>query len=96
MVYSGGSSSQQPFIKFYLNGVESPSSHAGIPDPPRRPSDLSTARMLAFGHPLDWPEGTPNFNGNFLRGDLDEVFIIEGALTQKQISRIYRENTYSP
>ena len=96
LCYTGESSNQKPTLRFYLNGIKSLPNEPGIPEPPRRPADLSTARMLAFGHPLDWPEDTPNFHGSFLRGDLDEVFIIEGALTQNQITRIYQKDKYTP
>jgi hypothetical protein len=96
VVYTGDSSGMTPTLRFYINGVKSTPKRHGIPSPPRRPADLATAQHLMFGHPLDWAEGTPEYLGNFLHGALDEVFIIEGALTRRQINRLIDSNVYEP
>lgn len=96
VVYTGESSGKKPALHFYINGIEHLPATQKIPTPPRRPADLATAQNLMFGHPHDWPEDDPTFYHSFYRGSLDEVFIIEGALTQEQITRLYQENTYKP
>jgi hypothetical protein len=45
---------------------------------------------------MDWAKDGQFAKHNFLRGTLDEVFIIEGALSDQQIEKIYRDNVYLP
>ncbi|BCX48804.1 hypothetical protein HAHE_27120 [Haloferula helveola] len=81
-------------LRFYINGVpHEPTQQLGDPSPPRRPADLSYSKPLTFGPPLVYSNEPKK---TYFRGTLDEVFIIEGALSDAQVRRIYRENRYEP
>ena len=94
VVYRGSSSSvDEPYVRLFYNGDELPLRGQPVSDPPQRPADLSEARPLTIGHPFDFVDREPI---SFFRGLLDEVFIIEGALSPEQIRVLYEENRYQP
>ncbi|WP_435896116.1 LamG-like jellyroll fold domain-containing protein [Oceaniferula spumae] len=85
MVYTGDE------VKFYVNGKELIESQETKITPPQRPGDLLKSYPLVFGDPMSQKAARA---GQFLRGVLDEVYIVEGALTDSQIKSLYRSNSH--
>ena len=96
MVYSGKVEEGKPPVRFFANGEEIEVLGTKFPKPPTRPDGPGDVTPLTFGHALDWPAESARYRINRLEGELDEVFIIEGALDEEQIQKLYRENVYRP
>jgi hypothetical protein len=93
VVFTGRSDpTVSPELRFYLNGQRLASEYPNLPSPPRRPPNLNEAQPLSLGFGLR--EGLAE--KQFFTGALDELFIIEGALSDQQISELYEHNRYVP
>jgi len=94
--YSGNDEDKPAELTFYINGEPFKYEGKGMSEPPVRPADLAVANPMIFGDPVDWKPGEKYYLTNFLKGALDEFYIIEGELTDEQIQTLYRENVYRP
>ena len=94
MVYSGEGGGNAPKVRLFIDGLPvGDLEGTEVPKPPRRPADLSLAQPLSFGTPLLRKKDNPN---QFLSNTIDEVFLIEGVLSDSQIEELYLTNEYTP
>lgn len=92
VVYTGNTEpSAESSLRFYLDGELANPKYYLSPRPPERPGDLSTAKPLVMGEALSAiiPPET-----RFFKGALDELYIIEGALSEAQIKRLAKSNKF--
>ena len=76
-------------VSFYKDGELLRSKPTSNARPPQRPQDLAEAFPLIFGDQM-----AQSKERDFLCGQLDDVYIIEGALSPEQLQQLYKGEGY--